>query len=37
MSLLVHLGSIFIKILSMGTVKVSGVAGNLNERDGPCG
>ena len=28
---LVHLGSTFTKIL------ISGVPGNLNDRDGPCG
>ena len=26
-----------IKILSAKTVKISSVAGNLNDRDGPCG
>ena len=31
---LVHLGSTFTKKLS---VETSGVFGNLNDRDGPCG
>ena len=36
-SLLVDLGSTFNKTLSTGMVRVFGIAGYLNDHDGPCG